>query len=72
MAEYIIVSCLHSKLFNLIVKKIVLKSLFKAVEIKKQRKDLAYFQRWRAKMSAKMGWESNKLQKHYRRQDIMF
>jgi len=46
--------------------------IYNPVEIKKQRKDLAYFQRWRAKMSAKMGWEANKLQKHYRRQDITF
>lgn len=41
-------------------------------EIIKQRKDLAYFQRWNAKMGAKLGWETNKLQKHYRRQDITF
>jgi hypothetical protein len=41
-------------------------------EIQKQRKDLAYFQRWRAKFSAKVGWESNKLQKHFRRQQVTF
>ena len=45
---------------------------FLAAEIKKQRKDLAYFQRWKAHWNAKLGWEANKLQKHFRRQDICF
>ncbi len=51
---------------------IIYEFCFKAVETKKVRKDLAYFQRWNAKMHAKLGWESNKLQKHFRRQDLCF
>jgi len=33
---------------------------------------MAYFQRWSAKMHANLGVETNKLQKHFRRQDIIF
>lgn len=41
-------------------------------EIVKQRKDLAYFKRWSARMDTKLGWKANKLQPHYRRQNICF
>ncbi|CAF0730968.1 unnamed protein product [Brachionus calyciflorus] len=41
-------------------------------EIQRKRKDMAYFKRWSAKMHAKLGWETNKLQKHFRRQDLCF
>jgi hypothetical protein len=45
---------------------------FKEAEVQKQQKDMAYFKRWSAKMHAKLGWKANKLQKHFRRQDICF
>lgn len=45
---------------------------YNPTETKKVRKDLAYFQRWNAKMRTKLGWETNKLQKHFRRQDLCF
>ncbi len=45
---------------------------FSAAEIQRQRKDMAYFQRWTNKWRAKLGWRANKLQKNLRRQDITF
>jgi hypothetical protein len=45
---------------------------FKVTDIQKQRKDLAYLQRWKSNWHTKLGWQSNKLQKHFRRQDLTF
>jgi len=53
-------------------KAIASNSAYNHTEIQKQRKDMAYLQRWKSKMSAKLGWEANKLQKHFRRQDLCF
>ncbi|RNA28700.1 zinc finger protein 622-like [Brachionus plicatilis] len=41
-------------------------------EIQKQRKDIAYLKRWSSRMYAKVGCDANKLQKHFRRQDLCF
>lgn len=37
-----------------------------------KRKDLACFQRWKSNMHVQLGWKTNSLMKHYRRQDITF
>ena len=52
--------------------KLIFILFLKEVEVQKQQKDLAYFKRWSARMDVKLGWKANKLQKHFRRQDICF
>jgi len=45
---------------------------YNPTETRKQLKDLACFQRWTQKWKAEVGCKANKLQKHFRRQDICF
>lgn len=45
---------------------------YTAAETKKSSKDMAYFQRYSQKWKSELGSRNNKLQKHFRRQDICF